>query len=81
MLHHGVFPCYRRANYEAQLRGKMKFYLIGTLITQETKEIGLKNTTPHVKLFSLTSFFFFFELLRQGSLLSLLIIYSSFDSL
>lgn len=51
MFYHGAFPCNIRANYKAQLWGKVKFDLRGTLITLETREIGFKNNKPHVKLF------------------------------
>lgn len=48
MVYHGAFPCNRRANYGAQLEGKVEFYLRGTLITLETKVVRLKKTINHM---------------------------------
>ena len=59
MLHHGAFLCNRRANYEAQLWGKVKFYLRGTLITLETKETRLKKQYNTTILIMNNKLFFF----------------------
>lgn len=71
----GAFPRNSRANYEAQLWGKVKFHLRGTLITQETKRGSAQKQYAARETVSYEQYSFF-ESQRQAAFIA----YSGFES-